>query len=163
MTTTRLYAEGTAVSAETSQQEIIKTLKRYGADGFIFGEDQGFGLIGFRAHGRQVRFLLPLEVDRATVRTQRSRTAIQVDAKVAAEIRRRWRALALAIKAKLEVVESGIASFEEEFLAHIVINGDAPLTVGQLIGPQLEENYRNGRPLELLPGVARAVSKAIEP
>jgi hypothetical protein len=32
-----------------------------------------------------------------------------------AETRRRWRALALAIEAKLEVVDTGIASFEHEF------------------------------------------------
>ena len=39
--------------------------------------------------------------------------------------------MVLAIKAKLEVVESGIASFEEEFLAHIV--NAAGVTVYQAI------------------------------
>ena len=37
------------------------------------------------------------------------------------EVRRMWRALALVIKAKLEAVESGITTFDEEFLAHIVM------------------------------------------
>jgi response regulator RpfG family c-di-GMP phosphodiesterase len=38
-----------------------------------------------------------------------------------AETRRRWRCLAMVIKAKLEVVASGISSFEEEFLAHVML------------------------------------------
>ena len=36
-------------------------------------------------------------------------------------IRSRWSALALAIKAKLECVESKISTFEKEFLANIVL------------------------------------------
>jgi len=47
------------------------------------------------------------------------------------ESMRRWRCLVLAIKAKLEAVESEIFSFEEEFLAHIV--NEAGVTVYQAI------------------------------
>lgn len=54
-----------------------------------------------------------------------------------AEIRRRYRALLLVLKAKLEAVQSQIVTFDEEFLAHIVINGGD--TVGDRMVPQLSE------------------------
>ena len=46
----------------------------------------------------------------------------------AEEVRRRWRALLLVIKAKLESVESGIETFEEAFASQIV------LANGQTVG-----------------------------
>jgi hypothetical protein len=54
---------------------------------------------------------------REYVRTPGGRSRTEAEAKKAmeAETRRRWRALALAIEAKLEVVDTGIASFEHEF------------------------------------------------
>ncbi len=52
--------------------------------------------------------------------------------------RQRWRALALAIKAKLEAVECGIVTFDQEFLAHIV--GPDGRTVGETIIPMIEAN-----------------------
>jgi hypothetical protein len=66
------------------------------------------------------------------------------------EVRRRWRALALAIKAKLEVVESGIAQFEEEFLSYLVLPGGE--TFGQKTIPHLTEIYETGKMPKLLPG-----------
>jgi hypothetical protein len=58
--------------------------------------------------------------------------------------RQRWRALALAIKAKLEAVQCGITTLEEEFLAHIVINGGE--TIGEAMVPRLGE-IASGAPL----------------
>lgn len=56
--------------------------------------------------------------------------------------------MALVIKAKLEAVEAGIAAFEEEFLAHIVLpNGS---TVGQFMMPQIAAVYETGRMPPLL-------------
>ena len=53
--------------------------------------------------------------------------------------RSKWRSLVLAIKAKMECVQSGITTIEQEFLAHIVLpNG---LTVGHHTIPQLKESY----------------------
>jgi hypothetical protein len=43
------------------------------------------------------------------------------------------------VKAKLEAVESGITSFEDEFLAHVMLpNGG---TVSDLLRPQLAAAY----------------------
>jgi hypothetical protein len=53
-----------------------------------------------------------------------------------------WRALLLVIKAKLEAVETGITTFEDEFLAHLVLpNGQ---TVGEWAIPMIAEAYENG-------------------
>jgi hypothetical protein len=63
--------------------------------------------------------------------------------------RQRWRALNLVVKAKLEAVESGIATFEDEFLAYTMLPGGA--TVGQWLTPQLDEVYRRGDLSSVLP------------
>lgn len=146
------YAEGTQVSPEKSQLEIVQTLKRYGADGFMYGEDNGAGMVAFRAHGRQVRFLVPLNISRETYRVDGrgyARSATSIDKAVEAEHRRRWRALALAIKAKLEVVETGISTFEEEFLAHIVLPDGS--TVGEFVSPQVALAYEQQTMPKMLP------------
>jgi hypothetical protein len=57
--------------------------------------------------------------------------------------RQRWRALSLVIKAKLESVESGIATIEQEFLANIVTPGGQ--TMAELLVPQLGEMRKQGR------------------
>lgn len=140
-----LYAEGTEVSPERSRAEIETTLRRYGADQFVSGFTQERGIVGFTCHGRQVRFEVPLPRHEDYAVTpkgvKRNRDAMQAAAQK--EERRRWRALALAIKAKLEVVETGIASFEEEFAANIVLPDGSLL--GQWLEPQLEQVYASGQ------------------
>lgn len=139
------YAQGTTVPPERSRAEIEKTLSRYGADAFGYLVDTDRAVIEFRADGRRVRFVVnrPDADDQDFLLDKRGYllTTTQTLARVEAEERRRWRALALAIKAKLEVVASGIASFEEEFLPHIVLpNGE---TVGQWIVPQVAAAYES--------------------
>lgn len=148
------YAEGTTVSPEKSQAEIVSTLKRYGATGFMYGEEGGRGMVAFTAHGRQVRFIVPLVIDRVQFRltdSGRTRDVASVDKLVDSEHRRRWRALALAIKAKLEVVETGIATFEDEFLANLVLPDGS--TVGEWVSPQIEAAYADRQMPAMLPGV----------
>lgn len=136
------YAEGTEVSPERSQQEISGLLRKYGAQGFAYAWEEGQAVVAFRAHDRQVRFILPTPTDRnafTLTPAKRVRTDVQINAAMEAETRRRWRALALAIKAKLEVVETGISTFEEEFLAHIVLpNGQ---TVGDMTQTEIARAY----------------------
>ncbi len=62
--------------------------------------------------------------------------------------RQRWRALALVIKAKLEAVESGVETFEDAFLSHIVLPGGG--TIGRWLKPQLQEAYVGGKMPPLL-------------
>jgi hypothetical protein len=137
------YAENTAVPVERSKTEIERILARYGADQFIYGTEPGRALIAFRAEGRQVRFVLPLPQldDFDGTLGQRTKRYEQ-------EQRRRWRALVLIVKAKLEAVETGIVTFEQEFLAHTVLPSGA--TVGEWMAPQLEAAYTSGEMPPLL-------------
>jgi hypothetical protein len=57
-------------------------------------------------------------------------------------VRQRWRALVLVLKAKLEAIESGISSFEDEFLAQTVLPDNT--TVGGFMRPQLDRAYELG-------------------
>lgn len=156
------YAENTSVSTENSRAEIERTLSRYGADQFMYGWDREQAIVAFRAHDRQVRFLLPLP-DRDdkefwyTPSRQLQRSESEAYKLWEQACRQRWRALALAIKAKLEAVEADITSFEAEFLAHIVLPDGT--TVGQWAGPQLEEVYRTGKMPPVLPALGPAKDK----
>ena len=141
------YAANTEVPADRSRGEIENTLMRYGADQFMYGwNDQG-AVIQFRANERFVRFVLPMpdkEDDRFAL-TPGGKRRRDDDGRLKAweqETRRRWRALALAVKAKLEIVASGISSFESEFMANIVLPGGE--TVGDWLSPQIDEAYKSG-------------------
>jgi hypothetical protein len=139
------YAESTTVSVERSQAEIQQTVRRYGADGYISGWQGNQAMIEFIASGRRVRFTLELPDDLATFRSAgtRRRTEVQARSAMEQEHRRRWRCLNLVIKAKLEAVQSGIVTFENEFLAHIVLPGGQ--TVADHITPAIAEAYDRGR------------------
>lgn len=143
------YAEGTSVSVEKSKAEIERTLTKYGADKFFYGWDGDAAVIGFRANALMVQFKLPLpdpndDRFKATPGGRRRRSADQAYAAWEAECRRAWRALALVIKARLEAVESGIESFEEAFLSHIMVGNNE--TVGDRVIPEVKEFYVSGKP-----------------
>lgn len=152
------YAKDTAVSSELSRLDIEKTLLRYGATGFAYATEAGKAVIAFKMSQRQVRFVLPLPdissdefrltPQRKTVRTQ----AAQFEA-WEQECRRCWRALLLVVKAKLEAIDTGIATFDEEFMAHIVLPGGD--TVGNFMLPQLQRAYQSGTMPTMLPGMER--------
>jgi hypothetical protein len=59
------YAAETSVPADRSRAEIESTLRRYGATKFAYGWVEGdtgdqIAQLVFEAHGRRVRFRLPL-------------------------------------------------------------------------------------------------------
>ena len=133
------YASQTNVSTDRSRTEIERTLTRYGAESFAYGWESNTAVIAFKVDGRTIRFVLPMpeREEYEKTPTGRDRTERQIGAAVEQAQRQKFRALALAIKAKLEMVESEITTFEEEFLAHIVLpNGK---TVGQWMSPQLDK------------------------
>jgi hypothetical protein len=125
------FAEGTTVAPEKSRMEIEMLVRKVaGRDAeFSFGQCAGQAAIQFAAKGRRVRFTLPLPtVEQAKTKAKRKNswgppTTAQMDAWLEGETRRRWRCLLLAIKAKFEVVETGIETFDEAFLANIVCAG----------------------------------------
>jgi hypothetical protein len=117
------YAAKTDVSSDRSRSEIERTLERYGATHFGYMTEPGRAVVAFRKADRQVRFVVPLPDRSKFTRTPTGRVATESAAQSAYEqaVRQRWRALALVVKAKLEAVESGIASFEEEFYAYTLL------------------------------------------
>lgn len=141
------YADNTAVTSDRSRAEIERTLHRYGAEDFAYATRRDSAAIQFIAEGRRVRFTVGLP-DRTSreftlTPTGRARSGAQAEAAYEQSVRQRWRALALVIKAKLEAVESGIAVFEEEFLANIVLPGGQ--TVYEATAPAIEQAYLEGR------------------
>lgn len=149
-----MYAEGTSVPVEKSKAEIEGLLTRYGADQFVSGWAEKEARIQFRAKGRYIRFVLPLpdpnERRFTHMRQYQRRTADGARKAWEQELRRIWRALALVVKAKLEAVQSGIVSFEDEFMAHIIMPDGK--TVAEHAAPMIAQAYEGGKVTALLPG-----------
>lgn len=140
------YASNTTVSPSRSREEIDSLITRYGADQVAYMTQEGRAIIAFRMQGRQIRFMLqlPLEGDRDFGLTPTGRQRAATEARKAWEqaVRQRWRALALMVKAKLEAVDSGIVTLEQEFAAHIVMPDGR--TVYEHIQPQIQNAYETG-------------------
>ena len=139
------YAQHTSVSSERSKAEIERLLTRYGATSFASGWQNDQAVIQFHMCERRIKFVLPLPSKEAKEYTESKRGARNET--MAYKLweqatRQRWRALALVVKAKLEAVEAEIATFEEEFMAHVVLpNGK---TVGEMAKPAIAAAYQSG-------------------
>lgn len=151
---TARYAEGTSVDAGQSRVEIERTLTRFGADQFMYGWHPGAALIEFRAQDRRVRFVMTMP-DRNerrfthTVARGQRREPDAAHREWEQACKEQWRALALVIKAKLAAVNAKIVTFEEEFLAHVVLpNGQ---TVWEETQQPIAAAYASGLMPELLP------------
>lgn len=146
------YAATTEVSVEKSRAEIEAILGRYGARRFGYMTDENSAQIGFVVHDMGVKFILPLpkrDEKRFWSTPGGRRRRNEQEAYLAWEqgCRSAWRALCLCIKAKLEAVQCGITTFEQEFLAHFILpNGE---TFGDHAIPQLA-TIRNGQMPRLL-------------
>ena len=127
------FAKNTKVPVDRTRGEIEKTLGRYGALRFLCFTEQNRAVIIFEAHLRRLRSDLPLPDGDSEKDRQKCR--------------QKWRALLLAIKSKLEAVESHIETFEEAFLSHIVMPDG--LTVGTPARPQIAAAYK-GEPMQSL-------------
>jgi hypothetical protein len=149
------YAENTSVGSDRSRAEIERTLQRYGATAFGYGWEAGQAQVMFHIANRRVRFRITLPDSESpeikfTPARRYERSKEQQEEALEQAVRQRWRALALVIKAKLEAVEAGISTVEEEFLAHIMLPDGS--TVGEWAEPQLKEIYQAGGMPALLPG-----------
>lgn len=135
------YAQGTTVEVSKSKMEIEKLVTRAGATAFLAGSSstQKVSQVGFELKGRRILFRV----------NQPDQQKYGTGERFAAEDRRRWRCLLLSIKSKLECVATGIETFDEAFLAHIVMPDGS--TVGQSTLPRIAEAYKSGKMLPLLP------------
>lgn len=146
---TGTYAERTTVTPERRRAEIEHILQRYGATRFGYLTEPNRAAIACEIKGRRLRFTVPLPKPAAYTTKKGHEQAV----------RQRWAALALVIKAKLEGVESGIASFDEMFLGDTLLPSGQ--TVGETLVPQLDEVYRTGELPPLLPGAETGARKII--
>jgi len=142
------YASNTSVSSGKSREEIEKTLSRYGADGFQYGWQGSRAQVCFLMDDRMIRFDLEMpdrNSEEFTLTPTRRHKRHPDDATKAWEqaCRQRWRALLLVIKAKLEAVESGITTFETEFMPYTILPSGQ--TVAQWLLPQVETIYTTGK------------------
>jgi hypothetical protein len=163
------YAQDTSVSSDRSQAEIKTTLQRYGASKYAYFEEDERSAIVFELNDRRLRFVLPLPsrmADEFVYRYYGGKKTSDVlpvhkqHTKWEQACRQRWRALALAVKAKLEAVESGITTLEEEFLAHIVLADGK--TIGEHITPQIPQLCSVGGLPKLLPAMGETDQKVVK-
>jgi len=124
------YAETTKVPVYKTKVEIEKLVKKRGADAFAVMESDGQVKVAFRMEGRNILFRMSIP-------------------EKAQEERSIWRAMLLTIKGKIESAERGIETFEEAFLANIVMpNGQ---TVADSTIPAIENHYQGRTDIPLLP------------
>ncbi len=186
-TATKPYASGTVVAATRSQEDIEKTLARYGAKQFgVVKDEHTFAIafiippIGPESADNvpiQVRFVVYLPsaeaiaMKKAGARGTVRRTEAEIGEALTRETNRLWRSLALGIKAKLVLVDDGIETIDQALYAHVV-NPSTNRTVYEETRGQVVEAYRQIGPrrgtllLETpsLPmrAVATAIGRAIE-
>lgn len=141
----RRYAEGTTVPVECTRAEIEKLVRQRGASSFGSLSNEDGAVVVFEAKGRRIRFELPF------AELPKGRPGSWNQDKRAAEDRRRWRCLLLNIKAKFEAVSNGIVTFDEEFLAHIVVPGTGE-TMGAWAAPRIAAAYERGTSMPPLLG-----------
>jgi hypothetical protein len=147
------YAQNTSVSSERSKAEIERILTQYGANSFASGWQNDQAVIQFHMSERRIKFVLPLPSKQAKEFTHSKRgprgesEAYRLWEQAT---RQRWRALALAIKAKMEAVECGISEFEDEFMSNIVMPDGK--TVAEHARPMIAAAYKSGKVTALLPG-----------
>ena len=134
------YASETEVTVEKTKTQIEKLLMDFEASAFMSGTTSGQSVIMFEMAERKVKFVLPLPL-RESFNTQKQYEQA---------CRTRWRALYLALRAKLEMAATGITTFEDEFLSHIVMPDGQ--TVGQMTRPRIAQAYKSGQVLPLLEG-----------
>jgi hypothetical protein len=149
------YANKTEVPVAKSKMEIEMLVSKYGARGFASGWNGNLAMISFDMNARRIMFRIPLpdfndreftHDNKGYMRTPEKRNSVYEQAQ-----RTRWRTLLLVIKAKLEAVETGVTTFEDEFMAHIALpNGN---TVGEWMKPQIAHAYAsNAMPPLMLEG-----------
>ncbi len=144
------FAEGTTVPIDRTRAEIEKWLRRGGADQMNSGWSEDKAVIAFRMHGRFVKIEMPLAKLNGLKGSKPEQGRWRTKEGIDTENRRRWRAMLLYVRAKLESVESGIMCFDDAFMAHMVLPSGQ--TVSQFMRPQIEAAYSKGEMPKALPG-----------
>lgn len=153
------FAEATDVSIERTRLELERLLAAYKARAtavFNSGEEAA---VAFEMQDRRVLFRLRMPDPKSRELTHskpakhnpsRPLSPGAARARYDQACMRKWRALLMAIKAKLVAVDEGIETFEDAFMAHVVMPDGR--TVGEHVRPRIESAYKEGKMQPLLPG-----------
>lgn len=153
------FAEGTDVSVERTRMELERMLVSYKARATAVFNSETEAAICFEMHERRVMFRLKMPNPKSREFTHKkvnqSNSAAPVSQSVAESryrqaCQRKWRALLLAIKAKLVSVDEGIETFEDAFMAHVVMPDGQ--TIAEHVRPRIASAYKEGKMQPLLPG-----------
>jgi hypothetical protein len=147
------YAEGTDVSPEKSRADLEAVLRKNGAQEFNFYAGPERDIFTYRIQGWLVRHVLERPKP-ATLQSKKPGAPTlkpeQLKRLADKEWRRRWRALLLVVKAKLEIVANGDSSVPREFMADLLLaNGE---TMRDVMLPRLEAMYSSGEMPSLMLG-----------
>lgn len=143
------YAAQTDVSSDRSKAELERVLARYGATRFGYLSEPEAVQIAFEMKGRRFKYRLPMpsrddpsicEYMQGSKPFRRVET--EIEKRYEQATRQRWRALLLIVKAKLEGVELGIVSLEDEFLGQTILPDGQ--TVAEWAEPQIKQVYLTG-------------------
>lgn len=156
------FANGTSVPVEKTQAEISGMLMKVGASSFghVTHVELRKAVIGFTFKNIQIEMCvgLPDPNDKKFNQWVRGRGYPSDSKKLElwnAEVRRRWRCLALALKAKLISVEDGVTTFETEFLPYMVMPNGKTFATNMM--PSIEAAKQDGLirlDMKALPGAA---------
>lgn len=126
------YAHKTKKTPMETKHHIEALLERYGATRFASFSEPERAAILFEVEGRRIRFTIAVPKDSEQ------------------KVRAIWRALLLSVKAKLVSVDQKIETFEEAFMAHVVMPDGK--TVAEHALPAIARAYETGNMPPLLPG-----------
>lgn len=137
------YAETTKVPLEQSIGEIIGMVVKAGAESVGQVQERDRFVIFFALADRRMKFSVPLVTEYTGPAKSGNGRPIDKVAWLEQRNRQKARALRLVIQAKLESVESGVETFEEAFLANIMLDGGQ--TVYERIAEPIAVEYKTGK------------------
>lgn len=150
------YAKSTAVATYKSKEEIGTLIRKAGGVNFAVIEVANGARLIFELSDRRVSFDLKLpSIDAFATRMKYKKPAPNPNQHKDWEqaCRASWRSMLLCVKAKLASVEAGIETFEEAFLAHIIVmEGGREKKFGAVALPAIGKSYANGGNLPPLLG-----------
>lgn len=137
------YAADTTVPLERSIAEIVTMLRKAGAESIGQMQERDSFVIVFALADRRMKFKVPLVTGYCGPSVARNGRTIDAVARIEQQNRQKGRALLLVIKAKLESVESHVETFEQAFLANIMLAGGQ--TVYEQVAEPIAREYQSGR------------------
>ena len=105
------YAKKTTVPVAKSRSQVQELLVDYGIDEFFFGTSPRGEGVGIKYEGKVYKHNIPMpDLDDYGNETQYKQA-----------IRQRWRIFYMSLKMKLEEIQSGGISFEDQFLSMMTL------------------------------------------